>query len=98
MPEMTTRDLTSISAALGQLAMALQQAEQAGWMTREHAVEAWAKMMAELDIKIEPAEEIVAIDAQGEQAGLDGQALTNDWFAQHGLIVDEPEEVAVADF
>jgi hypothetical protein len=96
MPEMTTRDLTSISAALSQLAMALQQAEQAGWMTREHAIEAWAKMMAEIDIEIDPAEEMTKVDAQGEQAGLDGQSLANDWFSQHGLIVGEPEEEPVA--
>lgn len=93
MPEMTTRDLTTISTALGQAALALQQAEQAGWMTREHAVEAWAKLMAELDIEIKPAEEIAAIDKESEQDGLNGQGLTNDWFSQHGLMVEEPDEV-----
>lgn len=92
MPEMTTRDLTSISAALGQLALALQQAEDAGWMTHEHAVETWAKVLAELDIDINVKEEMEAIAAQGEQDGLQGQDTVNSWLTSHGVMVGEPEE------
>lgn len=97
MPEMTTRDLTVISSALGQAALALQQAEQAGWMTREHAVEAWAKLMAELDIEIKPAEEIKAIDGTTDQSALDSEDALNQWKRDHGLVVTvgEPDEVGI---
>ena len=95
MPEMTTRDLTTISAAMGQAALALQQAEQAGWMTHEHAVEAWAKLMAEFDIEINPAEEIAKIGGDVEQGALGVEDSLNQWKRDHGLVmtVGEPAEM-----
>ena len=84
MPAMDVKDLASLSAALSQLALALQQAEQAGWMTHAHAVEAWAGLMSELDIEINPDEEMAEIDQVEQQGALDDAGTMNDWLVQHG--------------
>lgn len=93
MPEMTAKDLSTIAGAAGQLALAISQAVSEGWMTREHATEAWAKVMAELDVEIDPATEMAEIDAGAEQGALDGAGSMNDWWKAHGYSTAEPTEV-----
>jgi hypothetical protein len=88
MPEMTTKDLAAISAAMGQIALALTQAEQNGWQTRQHSVEVWAKMLAELDVEIDPAAEIAEIDAGQEQGQLDDETSMAGWLNAHGFSTD----------
>lgn len=53
MPEMTNKDITQIVGILPNLANALVQATDAGWMKQEKAAEAWAKVMGELGIEID---------------------------------------------
>lgn len=54
MPEMTNKDISQIVGILPNYANALVQATQAGWMSQDKAVEAWAKIMGELGIEINP--------------------------------------------
>ena len=57
MPEMTNKDISQIVGILPNYANALVQATQAGWMRQEKAVEAWAKLMGELGVEIDPLED-----------------------------------------
>lgn len=94
MPEMTTKDLVQVSTAASAMSTALMVAVDRGWMTREHAAEAWAKMMAEIDVEINPQEEVAAVDGQAEQDGLNVAQDANDWYMMHGLAV--PDEVTTS--
>jgi hypothetical protein len=89
MPEMTTKDLTAISSAMGQIALALTQAEQNGWQTRQHSVEAWAKLMAEIDVDLDVDAEIAEVDAEQEQGDLGAADDMNSWLNQHGFSTDD---------
>lgn len=88
MPEMTSRDLTAVSSAASALASALMVAEEKGWITSETAAEAWAKIMAELGVEVNPGEEVGQAQQGAEDADLDKAKSTNDYLAAHGVIVD----------
>jgi hypothetical protein len=93
-PEMTARDTVAITAAASQLAMALQMAVDAGWMTQQNAIDAWSKVMAELDIDIDTKKVGAEVAAQADQDDLDVQQGRNDWYAQY-LPGDEPIAVDI---
>jgi hypothetical protein len=57
-PELSTRDISRVGAALAQIAMALDQAVQRGWISRKTAASAFAVQMAQLGVEYDPAEEM----------------------------------------
>jgi hypothetical protein len=96
MPEMTSKDLVSISTAATGLATALMTAQDQGWMSRERSAEAWAKLMAEFDIEIDPQEELAAVDGEQEQGALDDHStILDSWRQAHGTMVAEPEPMGM---
>jgi len=56
MPEMTSKDMATLTTMLSSLATALMIAEQQQWITHEQAVEVWAKALAEIDVDIDVQE------------------------------------------
>lgn len=90
MPEMTSRDLAAVSSAAAALAAALMTAEDQNWISQETATEAWAKIMAEIGVEVDPLEELEAVTGE-EEDGLLGQAQTaSDLLVKHGVMVEEP--------
>lgn len=84
MPEMTSKDVVSISSALSALAGAMMVAQDQGWMTVQEGRETWAKVMAELDVQIETQGE--AAQVPGEIGGIEtmpGSEALASWFANH---------------
>jgi hypothetical protein len=86
MPEMTSKDLTAVASAASALILALTQARDNGWITNETAAQAWAKVMAELDIEIDPVEELKATGTtqMEDETGLEQDR--NQWFLDMGLL------------
>lgn len=95
MPEMTVRDIATASAAMSQVSLALAQAVDAGWMTNATAAEAWAKVISEIGVEIDPEEELKKIAADGESKVLGQQAGRNDWYVQHGIVTDGEQAIPV---
>jgi hypothetical protein len=52
--EIASNDLGSIATATVQFAIALQTAEAQGWITKEDAAQAWAKLFNETGTEVEP--------------------------------------------
>lgn len=71
MPEMTVKDIGSISAALSSLVGALMTAEQQGWIAADHAKEIVAKVLGEIGVKIDVSE----LPAEAEEQ----PDMTADW-------------------
>lgn len=90
-PEMTTKDTLAIAGAAATLSTALMVAEDRGLMTHEHAIEVWAKLMAEFDIDIDPAKEAKAVNQEQADGELEQAADTNGWLQQHGALTAEPD-------
>jgi hypothetical protein len=95
MPEMTMRDVQAASAAMSQVSLALVQAVDAGWMTNETAAEAWAKVLSEIGVEIDPVEELKKIATEEQSDGLGEQADMNSWLVQHGYAVDGEQAIPV---
>lgn len=71
MPEMTSRDVAKIAQAMNQVAMALVVAvETLGLMTQEKAAEVWAKVVGEMGVEVNPAEELEALAGDAEGAAM----------------------------
>lgn len=85
MPEMTSRDLTTVTSAVATLAGALVIAEEQGWQTRDHSREMWSKLAAELGVEIDPTEEIPAPEPPPYSS--QGQPL-GERAASHGIAWD----------
>lgn len=85
MPEMTSRDLVSVTGAVSTLAGALVIAEEQGWQTRENSREMWSKVVAELGVEIDPTEEIPT--PEPAPFGDQGQPL-GERSANHGIAWD----------
>lgn len=94
MPEMTSKDIAAISTALGSLVLALAQAADANWITRVTAAKAMAKVLAEMDVEINPEEELKAAADQAAQADLGDAGSRNDWLSQHGDLTSGADAVA----
>lgn len=58
MPEMTMKDLGMVTTALGQTSDAVKSAEDNKLMTHAHGVQMWAKVAKELDVEIDPDQEM----------------------------------------
>ncbi|MFH1602427.1 MAG: hypothetical protein ABIH03_00785, partial [Pseudomonadota bacterium] len=72
MPEMTGKDIATLTAMLTNLASALMIAEQQGLMTHEQAIDAWAKAMAEIDVDIDTQAVLAMVAAQPAQPDMIG--------------------------
>jgi hypothetical protein len=94
MPEMTTKDVSSISTAISSLVLALAQATDVGWITRETAAKAMAKLLAEIDVDVDPAKELKAVDAEAEAGGLADAGGRNDWLNAHGALTAGGDDLA----
>ena len=85
MPEMTSKDVVSISSALSALAGAMMVAQEQGWMTQQEGRETWAKVMAELDVQIETqgdASQQLPDDVVGQPI-MGGPETLASWFGNH---------------
>lgn len=68
MPEMASRDVATIAQAMAQVATALMIAvDTLGLMTTDKAAELWAKLVAELGVEINVAEELKALRGETEE-------------------------------
>jgi hypothetical protein len=70
MPEVTTKDLTMITASMQALVVSLVNAQDSGWISQETAAQAFARIMSELDIQYDVAEELEMIEEEQEEAEL----------------------------
>jgi hypothetical protein len=69
MPEMITRDIVALAAALSNLETALMAAEQQGHISHEQACELFAKVAKELGVEIDPEETAEQVQQQQVNAG-----------------------------
>ena len=58
LPEVTTRDLSRITASMQALTISLVNGVDAGWITQDTAAEAFAKLLGEMDIQVNAADEL----------------------------------------
>jgi len=77
LPEITTKDISMISASINQLTAALISASGAGWVSTETAAEVFAKIMGELGVEISAADELEQIAGEEEKKELDFTASSN---------------------
>jgi len=96
MPEMTVKDISAITGAMISMTSSLMIAVEQGLMSYAHAVETWAKLMAELNIHIDPEAEIVAIEEERRKDDLTVTANRNSWFAKHGSLADDGDDAIAA--
>ncbi len=97
MPEMTVKDVTAITGAMINMTSSLMIAVEQGLMTRPHTIEAWAKLMAELNILIDPEEEAANVAEERQQAQMAVAGARGSWFAQHAPLEDgDAQSSAVA--
>jgi hypothetical protein len=78
LPEVTTRDLTRITASMQALTISLVNGVDAGWITQDTAAEAFAKLLGEMDIQVETGEELRENEDSERQAQLDAEQQRND--------------------
>jgi hypothetical protein len=71
LPEVSTKDMSRITASMQGMVMALINAQDAGWITKEKAAEAWAKLMAELDVQYDVSDELAQIEEMEEEEELE---------------------------
>ena len=55
---MSIKDVSRIAASASQLVVSLINAVDAGWLTNEKAAEVYAKVLSELDVKIDVVNEM----------------------------------------
>lgn len=94
MPEMTVKDVTGLATALGAVVGALSLAEDRGYISQADAIDATAKVLAELDVRpdVDELKDAAANDAQGAALGIGaGDAALNrqSFFNTHGALGDE---------
>jgi hypothetical protein len=95
MPEMTKRDYTQLSAALTSISTALSIAEDRGWITAAHAIETWAKFMAEIDITIVPEQVAAEVEQKRAQGELDEVDNRQAWLRVNAPADAEPEQSVI---
>jgi hypothetical protein len=82
LPAVTVKDISRITASLGALATALIAARDGGLISHETAMKAWAKVLAELDIEIDPATELEAVAREERERELQRQQQQNNALQQ----------------
>jgi len=98
MPEMTVRDLASLSTSASALATALMIAEDRGWLSQETAAEVFARVVAEMGVEVDVQEELKKAQVAVQDGQLDGQMDRNSWLQAHGVLTaDEPTAVTFGD-
>lgn len=82
LPEVSTKDLGRTTASMQQLVPALVNARDAGWISQETAAQAFAKIMAELDIQYDVMAELKAIAEEDAELELQREEQTNQQLQQ----------------
>lgn len=78
MPEMASKDVAQIAQAMNHIAMALMIAvDTLGLMSVEKAAEVWAKVVAELGVEFNPADELEKVQGESEAQELADAARMN---------------------
>ena len=94
LPEVTTKDLSRITASMQALTISLVNGVDAGWITQDTAAEAFAKLLGEMDIQVDVTEELEKVGQVDMQNQLDDVSRVNGQL-QKALEPDgEPEEQA----
>jgi hypothetical protein len=88
LPEVQVRDLSRITASMQALTISLVNGVDAGWITQETAAEAFAKLLAELDIQVDVTEELKQIGDEDEAAELDAVGRANGQL-QRAMVTNE---------
>lgn len=88
LPELDTKDLARIIPLFGPFAIALMSAVEAGYMAQETAAKAWAKLMAEFGIEIDPETELETIAAEALE---DEQQRNDDLAGRMASVANEPD-------
>lgn len=78
LPQVTVRDISRIAASMASIVQAVATAQAQGWTSQQTAVNVWAKLLSELNIDIDPAEEMELAAAEQQQAELDAEQKRND--------------------
>lgn len=92
-PEMSTKDMGRTAQAMSQVAGALIAARDAGWITLETAAQAWANIMSELGVEINPTTELEIIAQQEYEKVLADEDQRNRQIVQQlGLSPLPPDE------
>jgi hypothetical protein len=91
LPEVSTKDISRTSASASQLIVSLINAVDMGWLTNEKAAEAYAKVLSELNIKIDSVNEIEEAMAEKDEAEI--AVATSQNGQLQGRLNGEPEEV-----
>lgn len=69
MPQMTKKDLQTLTGSMSQLASSLMIAEQQGWSSKEQAINIWQKMVQEFGIESEDVQELLdELEQEEEEA------------------------------
>ena len=94
MPEMTVRDVASLSTAASGLATALMVAEDRGWLSRETAAEVFARVVGEMGVEVDVQEELKKAQAAAADGQLGAAQDANAWLQAHGVVTaEEPTAV-----
>ena len=88
LPEITTKDIGRITTSINQLVMGLLSASDAGWISKETAATAFAKMLGELGIELNVLEELEQAAKEEDEAELDIVASDNGQLQK--MLVGEP--------
>ena len=89
LPEITTKDLTVITASMAQLTASLISAAAEGWITKETAATTFAKHLGEYGVEISAVDEIELAADEQEQNELDTIAAQNGQLQQ--MLTPEPD-------
>jgi len=92
MPEMTVRDMASLSASASGLATALMIAEDRGWLSRETAAEVFSRVVSEMGVDVDVQEELKKAEKATVTADLTQVDDANSWLQAHGIATTVPEE------
>ncbi len=90
LPEITTKDISRITTSINQLVMGLLAAADAGWISKETAATAFAKLVEELGIELNVQDELKQAEKEVEEDELDVAASDNGRLEK--MLVGEPED------
>jgi hypothetical protein len=90
LPEITTKDISLITTSMNQLTASLISATDVGWISKETAATAYAKMLGELGIEVNAQDELKQAADDEEEAELAVTASNNGRLQK--MLAGEPEE------
>lgn len=94
LPEVSVKDISRISASASQLVMALLTAVGEGWLSKETAAKAFARVLSELDIQIDVVQEMEQALKDKDEDALDVVASQNGQLnRQLQQVSIDPEEI-----